>query len=130
MDQENFLDFTQGFGKLEVDDERPARWVEGKLARAYLSFAGKGRARLTVECTVPPAIGKQSLKIFVNGETVARLDEAALSNRSRHVIPLPDQLSPERLHIIEFQVGNTVKIGNDPRELSLRFVSLEIESVP
>ena len=130
VDQENFLDFTQGFGKLEVDDERPARWVEGKLARAYLSFAGKGRARLTVECTVPPAIGKQSLKIFVNGETVARLDEAALSNRSRHVIPLPDQLSPERLHIIEFQAGNTVKIGNDPRELSLRFVSLEIESVP
>ncbi len=59
MDHPRFSRFALGFSTL-WDQERPRRWVEGALARAYLSFPTEGRAQLVFDTYIPPWITGQS----------------------------------------------------------------------
>ena len=127
MDHENFHEFAQGFSELEEGSDRPARWVEGRLARAYLSLPEKGKAQLVLECSLPPGVKEQSVKVSLNGNPVTQLEDADLRSRSRHVILLPGNLPGQKVHIIEFNLAQTAQREGDPRELSLlvRYLGLE-----
>ena len=127
MGHENFHEFAQGFSELEEGSDRPARWVEGRLARAYLSLPEKGKAQLVLECSLPPGVKEQSVKVSLNGNPVTQLEDADLRSRSRHVILLPGNLPGQKVHIIEFNLAQTAQREGDPRELSLlvRYLGLE-----
>ena len=127
MDHENFHEFAQGFGELEKESDQPARWIEGRLARAYLSLPEKGKAQFVLECSLPLGMKEQSVQISLNGNPVAQLDEAHLRAPSRHVIPLPGNLRAQKVHTIEFKLAQTVRREGDPRELSLLFLYLGLE---
>ena len=126
MDLAEFRSFAVGFGGLE-NHSRPARWVVGKLARAYLSFPPEGRAQLVFDTYVPPTIPGQSVAVSINGESLAELDEQELAESKRHVISLPDDLPRKTINTIEFVMGKTVRVGTDSRELSVLFTYVGLE---
>ena len=126
MDLENFRSFAVGFSELE-NSSQPARWVEGALARAYLSFPTEGRAQLVFDTYVPPTITEQSVEVSINGKSLAKLDEQELAGSRRHVISLPDDLPRKNVNTIEFTMGKTVRIGSDSRELSVVFTYVGLE---
>ena len=126
MDHPRFSRFALGFSTLE-GHERPARWVEGSLARAYLSFPTEGRAQLAFDTYVPPWMTGQSMEVSVNNRIVAKLDEQDLAGNKRHVIPLPHDLPRGKVNVIEFALGKAVKPENGNRLLSVVFTYVGLE---
>ncbi|MCZ6750987.1 MAG: sulfatase-like hydrolase/transferase [Acidobacteria bacterium] len=126
MDHPRFSRFALGFSKLE-NHSRPARWVEGALARAYLSFPTEGRAQLVFDTYTTPKITGQSMEVSVNNLIVAKLDEQDLAGSKRHVITLPHDLPRRKVNVIEFAMGKAAKIGSDSRLLSVIFIHVGLE---
>ena len=126
MDHPRFSRFTLGFSTLE-GQERPVRWVEGALARAYLSFPTEGRAQLVFDTYVPPSMTGQSMEVSVNNRIVAKLDEQDLAGGKRHVTPLPHDLPRGKVNVIEFAMGKAAKSENGNRLLSVIFTYVGIE---
>jgi hypothetical protein len=126
MDQENFSAFAQGFSTLE-HHSRPVRWVDGKLARVYLSFPTDGPAQLAFECYVPPSIRSQSVRVAVNGSFVAMLEGRDLTASLRHVFPLPDDVPRRKVNVVEFTMAKAVRFETDVRHLSVLFASVGLE---
>ena len=126
MDHPRFSHFALGFSTL-WDQERPKRWVEGALARAYLSFPTEGRAQLVFDTYIPPWITGQSMEVSVNNLIVAKLDEQDLAGSKRHVTPLPHDLPRRKVNVIEFAMGKAAKFGSDNRLLSVIFAYVGLE---
>ena len=126
MDHPRFSHFALGFSTL-WDQERPKRWVEGALARAYLSFPTESRAQLVFDTYIPPWITGQSMEVSVNNLIVAKLDEQDLAGSKRHVTPLPHDLPRRKVNVIEFAMGKAAKLGSDNRLLSVIFAYVGLE---
>ena len=126
MDHPRFSRFALGFSTL-WDQERPKRWVEGALARAYLSFPTEGRAQLVFDTYIPRSITGQSMEVSVNNLIVAKLDEQDLAGSKRHVTPLPHDLPRRKVNAIDFAMGKAAKLGNDNRLLSVVFAYVGLE---
>ena len=126
VDHPRFSRFALGFSTL-WDQERPKRWVEGALARAYLSFPTEGRTQLVFDTYIPPWITGQSMEVSVNNLIVAKLDEQDLAGSKRHVTPLPHDLPRRKVNVIEFAMGKAVKLGSDNRLLSVIFAYVGLE---
>ncbi len=126
MDHPRFSRFTLGFSTLE-GQERPARWVEGALARAYLSFPTEGRAQLVFDTYVPPWMTGQSMEVSVNNRIVAKLDEQDMAGGKRHVTPLPHDLPRRKVNVIEFAMGKAARFESGTRLLSVVFAYVGLE---
>ena len=126
MDHPRFSRFALGFTILE-GQARPMRWVNGALARTYLSFPTEGRAQLVFDTYVPTSITGQSMEVSVNNLIVAKLDEQDLAGSKRHVTPLPHDLLRRKVNVIEFAMGKAAKFGNDNRLLSVAFAYVGLE---
>ena len=128
MDHPRFSRFTLGFSTME-GQERPTRWVEGALARAYLSFPTEGRAQLVFDTYVPPWMTGQSMEVSVNNRIVAKLNEQDMAGGKRHVTPLPHDLPRRKVNVIEFAMGKAAKSESGNRLLSVVFTYVGLESL-
>jgi len=128
MEHNSFPDFAQGFSKLSTgSSKRPARWVEGTLARAYLSFPTEGRAQLVFDTYVPRSITGQSMEVSINNVIIAKLDEQDLAESKRNVISLPHDLPRKKVNTIEFKMGKAVRFETDRRHVSIVFAYVGLE---
>lgn len=126
MDHENFPSFTQGFSVLE-HHKGPVRWVEGTLARVYLSFPTDDKAQLVFHTYVPRWMHGQSVQVSINGKVIAQLGEKDLAGSLTHVIPLPDDIPRKKVNVIEFRMGKAFKREPDVRHLSVLFAYVGLE---
>lgn len=129
MDHHEFSRFSLGFSVLETKRKRPARWVEGTLARVYLSFPVRTRAQLVFDSWVPPRIPGQSVEVSINGKMIASLGEQQLGASVRHVIPLPDEIPRKKVNVVEFAMGKALKFRNDGRYVSMVFSYVGLEAL-
>jgi hypothetical protein len=129
VDHPEFLQFSQGFSNLEYHDTRPARWVEGELARVYLAFPTKGRVQLTFNSYAPPKIPGQTMEISINRRGIAKLSYEELSEKTRHAIPVPGDLPQKKVNLIEFRMGKAMRFEPDVRYLSIIFNYIGLEPV-
>ena len=123
---ENFRNYATGFGELEIQS-RPTRWIVGTRARISLAFPASRTARLVLESYVPRSIPGQSVEISVNEQVIAQLDEGTLTATTHHVIRVPESVPRRTMNTIELKMARAVRLGTDPRELSMvvAYVGLE-----
>ena len=119
MDHLDFERYASGFSLLEQHDT-PARWVDGKNARVFLSPPATGDFALVFESYVPSFNDGQWMEITVAGESIARLDSKDLE-KERHTITIPDEVPLEDVIEIEFVMGKASQTGSDKRQLSVLF---------
>ncbi len=127
VDYENFAQFAQGFSRLS--EKRTARWVDGKLARVYLSFPTEGRTQLVFNAYVPPTILGQALEVSINDRVMGKLTYEELTLTRRHVIPVPDDVSRKQVNVIEFKMSKAVNSPPDRRHRSIIFSYIGLEAI-
>jgi len=126
VDHEDFARYAIGFGELEIQSG-PARWVTGTRARVFLSFPATRAARLVLESFVPGEIAGQSVKVSVNDQVIAQLDEGTLAGARRHVVPVPESVPRRPINTIELEMARAVRFKNDARELSMVVAYIGLE---
>jgi len=130
VNHESFSELAQGFsGVSEQHGKQPARWVDGTLARVYLSFPSAEKVQLVINSWVPPSIPGQSVEISINGHRLARIEGDALTSKTRHAFPVPDNIGRKNINVIEFRMSKAVKFPTDRRYLSIIFSYIGLEPV-
>lgn len=128
MDEPDFARLAWGFS-IRENKKRASRWVEGVLARVYLSFPNEGQAKLVFDTYLPPSISGQSLQVSINDKVLAKLKDTDLAGAVRHEIPIPSTLKRKDINIIEFRMAKAVKFRADGRYLSIIFTYIGVEPV-
>ena len=128
MDHADFPRLTVGFSISENGNIK-ARWIEGTLARVYLSFPAGDKARLVLDSYVPPSIPGQSVEISINERVIARLDDKELAARRRHVIPVPDSVPRKKVNTVELKMGKAVRSQTGSRVFSIVVIYIGLEPV-
>ncbi len=118
---------VQGLGTVE---EGGWRWVEGRLARVYLSApTSRGALRLALECSIPRELADQSMTVRFNGRDVVELDRPRLPEGAGWLrIDLPGDVDIKPANVIEFRLTKTFQPPEDVRQLSLRLRTVALES--
>lgn len=130
VNHERFSELARGFSRLsEGHGGRSVRWIEGQLARVYLSFPSGDMARLVLDSYVPPSIRGQSVEISINERIIATLDDTKLAAGTRHAIPVPDDVPRRKINTVELKMGKAVQLDGDRRNLSMVVAYVGLEPV-